>query len=192
MIMLYIYEPYYFHKAGFNFLNALRVTTQAIARWCDWYEAQLLTPKKGIKDEIKSGMLPIEFEERIKFIDNLILWLTNNSDMANETRLFMDANPIQPEHKFSYYDSAQWNLKLSPDEFLKLQQTWKDNGLPENLFYPAEKALRLLKPLGFVGKFMTSLGFTWQSFELYSPKQWEDQLQKNPDVIKKLSRHVPL
>lgn len=188
----YLQEPYYFQKQRIDFVHALRITTQAVARWCDWCEIILYMPKKGAEETQKSGMLPENFEERKSFLDSLIQWVINNSASDEAIKFFMDANPIQKNKKFSYHDAGNWNLNISTEEFKELQEIWANNNLPPDLFYPLDKALRLLKPLSLFGRFMTSLGFIWESYEFYSPKMWEEELKKNPEAIKKLSWHIPL
>ena len=189
---MYITENYYFKDRKIDFIKILRVTAQAVGQWCDWFEAHLLMPIKNVNETERTGMLPENSAEKQKFIDELILWLTNNSESQETFRLFLDSNPISQDHKFQHHDdTCCWYLNLSKKEFVKLQAIWKENGLPEDLFYPADEALRLLKPLGFWGKIFTTMGFTWQSFELFSPKEWQEELKKNPDSINKLSRHIP-
>jgi len=162
------------------------VTAKEIAKYCTYYKAKLIVPQKGVKEKERQGLLPVE--EKDKFIEELIGWIFSKSFDLGLFTLILDNLEIGKEKeriaKFAHYDdTCCWVLNLTENEFIKLQNVWKENGLPEDLFYLEDKAIKVVIPDGFIGKFLARLGFTGETSKIYSPKRWEEKKQK--ESIKK-------
>ncbi|MCC2631618.1 MAG: hypothetical protein K0S20_317 [Patescibacteria group bacterium] len=163
--MIYAPELYYFFDTpGFPLMQAVKVTVKSVASFCDRYEARLLAPKPGTTEVEQSGNLP-------RSTDDLIDWFELNSDSNDLFSLFMwSADQKESDiAKFDHHDdTCCWALNLSEDEFKIVQKAWRENGLPEDLFFPADQEktapekVRYLKGL-----------FTLTFKKTYTPKQWE-------------------
>ena len=181
--MFYFPELYYFFdQKDFPLQKAVFVTAKEIAKYCTYYKAKLIVPQKGIKEKERQGLLPVE--EKDKFIEELMEWMFSNSLNLGLFTLTLDNLEIgkakEEVAKFDHHDdTCCWVLNLSEDEFFKLQNVWKENGLPEDLFYLEDKAIKVIIPDGFIGSFLARLGFTGETSKIYSPKRWEEKKEKN-------------
>ena len=79
--LVYLMENY-FKQKNFPFKKAVLVTTKTISQWCNYYKAELLEPKKGIKksERKKQGKLPTSEKERKIFVQELVNWIFENSE----------------------------------------------------------------------------------------------------------------
>lgn len=138
--MLYLQEDYYFNDQKiFPFRKAVLVTAQTVGAWCGFYRAVLLVPKKGIKEKMRQGALPQEKSEKDRFIADLTDWIFENSLFEGTFSLQLDTAPIgrksRDPKKFDNPDGhCCWTLDLTPDEFARVRDTWRANGLPDDLF----------------------------------------------------------
>ncbi|MDO8561250.1 MAG: hypothetical protein Q7S05_00280 [bacterium] len=184
---LYLPELYYFFdqkEFSTERTRAILVTAKKVSEWSTYYRAKLITPVKGLKDTERQGKLPLQSEEKHQFIDDLIKWIISNSvfPMNNLFTLFLDDSEIQRKYKHTKFahpdDTCCWTMTLTEQQFQGLKTTWKDNRLPEDLFYKEGKEIRIVKPLGLIARFFGRLGFTFENSKSYSPKQWEKKQQK--------------
>lgn len=113
------------------------------------------------------------------FIADLVHELYSDSVISIFT-LFLDSAPIPEKRTITYKfdhtdDTCCWPLDLTVAEFFELQNAWKENGLPEDLFYPEEKTIQFLNPPGLSQRFLHLLGFTGGNYATYTPKQWKQE-----------------
>lgn len=186
--MVYLPENYYLvDDKGFDVEKAVTVTAQAVGQWCSHYRAQLIMPKDKKAERERVGTLPNDAENKRAFIGELARWLFANS-VADTFALFLDPKPVG-EHreaacKFDHHDDqCCWYLDLTDAEFSELQNVLRENGLPDDLFYPEGKAMKFLKKPSLIGKFLNALGFTGGSYAIYTPKQWEREKLVRPSQI---------
>lgn len=179
-----LYSPelfYFFDQKDTPLKKAVLVTAKEIAKYCTYYKAKLIVPKKGVKEKERQGLLPSAAEEKEKFAKELIEWIFSNSLNLGLFTLTLDNLEIGKDKervaKFDHHDdTCCWVLNLSKDEFLSLQNAWKNNDLPADLFFPEEQT-KIVKAKGLLGWF----GFT----KIYSPKRWENEKQKDLDIKNK-------
>lgn len=162
--MIYNFEVYYSNKI--NLIKAVKIVASYVANFCKFYEAEIIIPKKGFHGPKKKlGKIPLEDKE--KFINNIVNWLVNNSEINELFKLLLYNNP-KSTHKprlFDHHDdTCCWVLSLTNDQFFGLQKVLKLNGLPEDLFYESKK-LVCIKDKGLIG----FLGFQ----RCYTPKEYE-------------------
>jgi 16S rRNA C967 or C1407 C5-methylase (RsmB/RsmF family) len=161
--MIYQAEPYYFSDTkDFPVEKAFKVTAKAIAKLCNGYRAELIAPKKGVKEKKMAGFLPESQAEKEKLLDKIFEWKNAKSDFADLFALFLynDYPELASNQvaKFDHHDNACCcAVNLSEEEFKQLQKVWAENDLPEDLFYWNELGVQ-------------------KGFKYYSPKQW-DQLR---------------
>jgi hypothetical protein len=178
--MTYLPETYYFYKKDFSLEKAVIATAQKLSEWSTHYKAELISPMKGVKETKRQGELPTSVTDKHRLIDDLVKWIFSSSETQELFTLFLDDSDVT-EHRegpgiFDHWDdTCCWSLNLTQEQFEELKSAWKNNGLPEDLFYPEDKAVKIVKPLGIVGKFFTALGFTWENSACYSPKEWEEK-----------------
>ncbi|PIQ78625.1 hypothetical protein COV82_00505 [Candidatus Peregrinibacteria bacterium CG11_big_fil_rev_8_21_14_0_20_46_8] len=166
--MYYLPELYYFFDTDdFPLKKAIVVTAKTISQWSTTYEAKIMIPFKGKKEQIRKGTLPASPAERQKFVVELYEWIFANSELSDAFTLMLDK-------KFEHYDdTCCWVLDLTEDEFAELQKVWEEAGLPADLFYSEDKVIEIEKPLGPIARFFTKFGFSFTNTAIYSPKQWE-------------------
>src|SRR3989339_939301 len=137
-IIKYLPEDYYFiNNQSFPFEKAILITAKTIARWGDLYEAKILEPKKGIKFECRSGELPENSNEKEKFIEDALNWIWENSTGVSTFSLFIKKK-INNKEKiiFNHHDdSCCWSIDLTTEQFDQLQESWKADNLPKDLFF---------------------------------------------------------
>lgn len=178
--MLYLPELYYFFDSkDFPTEKAITVTAITVAKWSQYYRAELIEPKKGISNTVRTGKLPDNKSQIETFIKKLLLWIFDSSTIRVDLfSLFLDSYPLEDKWentnrdvaKFDHHDdTCCWVLNLTKTEFEKLQQVWKDNNLPTDLFYPEGKGITVKDTKGILKKFLSYLGFR----KIYTPKQWE-------------------
>lgn len=176
---LYVAELHYLqdHKDTFPYREAVRLTAMAVSRWCTYYQARLIMPRSNdIQPQERTGRLPDDLAARERFVGELVDWLFANSLCDDLFALFLDDKPLprpKPMCKFDHHDdTCCWVLDLSEDEFAALQAIWREHGLPEDLFYPSEKAICVpYQGQGLGGKLLEKLG----AQKCYTPKQWEER-----------------
>lgn len=158
--MIYHPEMFYFQETkDFPLQKAILVTAKAVSSFCYDYYSELIAPKKGIKDKVKQGVLPNDKLVREKLIEEILGWITDNSDFSDLFALFLYGNPRNTKQdecdKFDHHDTTScWALNLTEEEFAKVQEEWKKNNLPEDLFYNRDLGIQ-------------------KGWRYYSPKRWE-------------------
>ena len=145
---VYLIERYYIDRGHTDSLEseeALRETMLAVGEWCTHYRAELLVPRKSATEVQRAGELPSEQTEKRQFLLDLLEWISDNTDSAfrGTYNLMLDDGHLSPgaserDPKFTHFETLQWWLALTPDEFTKLQTAWRKKGLPEDLYYPEE------------------------------------------------------
>jgi hypothetical protein len=182
--MRYLAELYYLQDQGeFPFRKAVIVTATTVACWCDYFYAKIIAPTmKQVKPPERGGALPKNIQEKEAFVAELLQWLFENSITDELFCLLLDDKPVpQPGvvAKFDHHDdTCCWSLTLSDNEFSELQTKWREQRLPEDLFYPEWKTIcvsysgerrmsRLLRAVG--------------AQKCYTPKQWENELSRSCD-----------
>ena len=182
--MIYLPELYYFFdQSDFPLGKAVLVTAKKVGEWCTHYQAKLISPIKGIKESERQGKLPSPIQEKQKFIDDLFNWIISNSETSDLFALFFDDLEIGQSKdrpaKFDHHDdTCCWVMNLTEQQFQELKTIWKDNGLPEDLFYKEGAEIKIAKPHGLIAKFFIRLGFTIENSKIYSPKRWEEEKRK--------------
>lgn len=182
--MLYLPELYYFFdQKDFPIKKAILVTAKKVSEWSIYYKAKLISPVKGLKDTERQGKLPSQSEEKQQFISNLLKWMISNSEANDLFALFLDDLAIGQREdkpaKFDHHDdTCCWLLNLTEQQFQELKTAWKDNGLPEDLFYKEGEEISITKPHGLIARFFIRLGFTLENNKIYSPKRWEEEKRK--------------
>ncbi len=174
--MHYLPELYYLQdQKDFPFRKAVRVTATAISHWSHYFYAEVIAPVSEHVNPTKcSGSLPDGKREREAFITELIDWLFENSIADDLFALFLSDSPTPNREgiaKFDHHDdTCCWVLNLTEQEFATLQAVWKENGLPEDLFYPAH-AMRSVPLPGnsIASRLLRKLGMR----KYYTPRQWE-------------------
>ena len=183
--MHYLAELYYLQdQEGFPFRKAVTVTATAVAHWCGYFYAKIIAPiTKQVEPLERSGSLPESLQEKEAFVAELLQWLFENSIADEPFCLLLDDKPLsQPGvvAKFDHHDDAGcWVLTLSDHEFSELQTRWREEGLPEDLFYPESQGLCIPYPgEGIKSRILRALGVQ----QCYTPKQWE---RKHSRVVTK-------
>ncbi len=127
-----------------DFKKAVLVSTQAVARWCEYFSAHPIDDR-SVKRE---GKLPADKKEKDAFIEELVTWLTSGI-CPDLFTLFMGDKSILDEFspkryqgmKFDHHhhdDTCCWSLQLTVEEFEELKNELKKNDLPEDLFVKIE------------------------------------------------------
>lgn len=162
--MVYNFETYYSDKI--DFIKAVKIVASYTANLCEFYEAEIIAPKKGYKGtKSRHGQLSVNDKE--KFITDIIDWILENSEISELFKLFLYNNPIQnaePRIFDHHDDTCCWALNLTADQFTELQKELKSNDLPEDLFFDSNKSV-CVKSKGIMGL----LGFN----KCYTPKEYE-------------------
>jgi len=182
--MKYLPETFYFDQADFPFKKAVTVTAKEVGVWCGYCRAQILSPKKGGQCEERFGPIPQENKEA--FIESTINWIFENSETEDLFALFLDISPIPQLNdpgfscpKFCHHDdTCCWNLELNDEELNRLQLKWKEAGLPEDLFYPEDKAVHITKELGPIARAVAVFGGSMSLEKIYTPKQWQEEQKR--------------
>ncbi|MEJ0021689.1 MAG: hypothetical protein WDN47_03890 [Candidatus Doudnabacteria bacterium] len=174
--MQYLVETFYIHQEGFDVIKAIEVTAQSIAQWANYYQVKIHFAEKKVTENEKTGPLPEEKLKKSEIAGELLQWVSKNSKPGWEfdMRFVLSELPEAEKPIFAYYDGP-WNmsLELHPDEFKELQEIWKLNNLPEDLFFPLYQQICILLPPGKFVKFLNMLGLNFQSQRCLSPKEWE-------------------
>lgn len=180
--MIYSSDNFYFiNNKKFPIEKTILVTTKTISKWCRYYKVGLIFAKKGFRNLQKSGKLPENSNEKEVFIEDIFRWIYQRSDFKDSFTLFLDSKPIGVNRlaKFDHHDdSCCWFLNLSENEFNELQEIWKNNNLPIDLFYPSDQSICVI-PGGQDWRSKLKRFFGWQY--CFSPKQWE-QVKKRGEV----------
>lgn len=183
--MRYLAELYYLQdQKALPLAKAVRVTATAVAQWCDYFYAKIIAPTtKQVKPLEKSGSLPKNLQEKEAFVTELLQWLLENSITDELFCLLLDDQPVPQAGRIARFDhhddTCCWVLNLSDDEFYELQITWREQGLPEDLFYPEWQTLCVPYPgEGMKARLLRALGVQ----KCYTPKQWESE---PPSIVAK-------
>ena len=137
----------------------------------------MLSTHKEVTDTKKEGKLPSDKKEKDIFIQNIIEWIFDKSDLEDMFLLFLGGKSVLTDKstsvKFDHHDdTCCWVLNLTEKEFRQLKNNLKKNNLPEDLFYESSKGKCIPnKPKTLTGFFFHSLGFRRSKY--YTPKQWE-------------------
>jgi hypothetical protein len=178
--MFFLPELYYFsdHKSSLDFKKAVTITALTISNWCKYYYADLLIHRTRVKQAIKQGALPKDETKHKAFVLDLLDWIFDNSLSKELFALYLSEKPIDPENttvseiKFNHPDdTCCWLLNLDSDEFQKLQQAWKENSLPTDLFYPKAEGKCALPQDKSIKSILRRI---LKIKRCYSPKQWEE------------------
>ncbi|MBW2963964.1 hypothetical protein KY363_00755 [Candidatus Woesearchaeota archaeon] len=177
--MSYLIDNYYISH-GLNLGKAVDVTACFLAKSCSSYKATIIAPKKGILSNKRDGRLPDSLPKKKKTIMCLLAWIRESSE---HPYLFsLELYTKTGKCAFAFYDSGDvWQLDIDDSDFRKLQKELLHNKLPEDLFYPEHKTVRILKE-GIFTKLLRALGFQVEACSIYSPKEWEE---KNREATKK-------
>lgn len=174
--MIYAAELYYLQdQKDFPFQRAVLITAIAVAQWCTHFHAKLLAPaKKQISPIEKQGTLPDERAQKESFVSELVEWIFANSMVTDLFYLLLDNKPIPQANgvaKFDHHDdTCCWVLNLTENEFAFLQDAWRKNDLPANLFYPEHETVCVPYPgNGLRSKVLRLLG----AQKCYTPMQWQ-------------------
>jgi len=176
---------YWFDQKDFPFKKAFLVSSQIVGQWCDYYEAKILSPKKGIKETVRAGQLPSSLLEKQAFITHIFEWIQENSLVPDLFALFLDTKPIDNptgaknpySPKFDHHDdTCCWLLDLTDEEFKALQAALVAHNLPPDLFYPAGKDVCIpYQAKSLIGKVFVGI-FGGQ--RCFTPKRWEAEQAK--------------
>jgi hypothetical protein len=176
--MRYLAELYYLQdQREFPFRKAVTATATVVAQWCDYFYARIIAPTtKQVKPLERSGSLPKSLQEKEAFVVELLNWLFENSITDELFCLLMDDKPVPQAgvvSKFDHHDdTCCWVLNLDDNQFSELQTKWREQGLPEDLFYPESKTLCAPYPVeGMKSKLLRALRVR----KCYTPKQWENE-----------------
>lgn len=138
-----IYFPelhYFFDTESFPTKKAVLVTATAVAQWATSYKAKLL--EKTLLDDsaARQGPLPTGLTDRIQAVSDLVDWIQGDPQTQDTFLLFLSRGSEKTEETTELFDhhddTCCWVLNLSEEEFSTLQDAWKSNGLPTDLFYP--------------------------------------------------------
>ncbi len=160
--MLYRPEFYYIYNQEFPFWKAFLLIAQTVAESCQDYSVEPLVPKKGLQETQKHGLLPIDPTDKKVFVQQLVEWLQASTDHY-VFRFYLDGKFVCTAAL------SEWVLNISPQEFAELQKVWKENGLPEDLFYAQGEDI-------FVGE-LDEHGHRLAG-KSYTPKEWEMERKK--------------
>jgi len=182
--MIYLAEDYYFkNNKNFPSKKAILITAWEVSLECQYYEAIILAPKRGIKEKVRQGLLPKSSDEKKEFIQQLLNWIWDNS-VVNTYRLVLsnekEKNKIVNQ-KYGQYDGTDccWMLDLSKKEFFELQKTWKNNALPQDIFYPEDKEVVTIPE--YYKKWSTLRRILLGGTYSFSPKKWEEMKKEGED-----------
>lgn len=197
--MIYLPEDYYFKynpkNQNFPYQKAILSTVYKISLDCKYYEAKLLAPKKGVKDRIKQGILPRTDDDKKEFIEKLLGWIWDNSIvdtfwliLSNEKKDGKITNP-----KYLQYEgmSCCWSLELSEQKFNQLQKVWKNNNLPEDLFFPEDQLIVAIPK--YYEKWSKLRRILFSGTYSFSPKKWKELKKTGKDkeyIIQKKNNPV--
>jgi len=174
--MRYLPELYYLQDyKEVPLPKAVIVTATFTAKWCDYFYAKILAPRtKRLRSWERYGSLPANLQQKELFVTNLLHWLFENSFTDELFCLRLDDKPVSRTSivaKFDHPDDTGcWTLNLSDDQFAALQDHWRKQELPEDLFYPETNALCIPYPgTGIKSRLLRVLGIQ----KCYTPKQWQ-------------------
>lgn len=172
--MLYAAELFYWQEQrDFPFQKAVLVTASTVAQWCTHFRARLLAPRGRLATGEKWGALPTVPAERAAFVAELVCWIFAHSLVEELFYLLIDDEPVPQAGrvaKFDHHDdTCCWLLNLTGSEFVALQDAWRDNGLPPDLFYPEQEMVCIPYPgRSLKSRVLRLLG----AQKCYTPLQW--------------------
>ena len=123
-LKLVSYSPelyYFFDSKEFkekNYKKSIFVIAKTVGQWCDYYSAKLLSPHKEVTDTKKEGKLPSDKKEKDIFIQNIIEWIFDKSDLEDMFLLFLGGKSVLTDKstsvKFDHHDdTCCWVLNLT-------------------------------------------------------------------------------
>lgn len=104
------------------------VTLTTLARWADRYEA--FSP--GVSSSHREGRLPSDPLARTAFLEQVITAFGTQFDAR--ISLFQGDHPLLEQSK-----GVPGVLQATAAEFAALQAAWEQQGLPSDLYYPAQE-----------------------------------------------------
>lgn len=143
-------------------LRVARLTDQFLAQFATSYQAWPVTDRRTIWQ----GSLPRDRRRRAAVIGEAFHWI--------ETILTDRGLPREWVGLVLYYrkklvldqhDGIPAQLFVTPEQFGQLQEYWRREGLPEDLYYPAEAQRVVTEPIRMFGGLVLGPG-------RYSPLQW--------------------
>ena len=175
--MRYFPEVYYFYdQQGFPFEKAVLVTARKVSEWCTHYKAKLTGPAKVVME--RRGSLPLEAQEKQTFVDDLVRWVLANSYPDDFALLLYDFEISQGKDELANFQHAHgtccWGLDMTEQQFQELRHAWKQNELPEDLFYQEGQETKIALPTGPIKP-----GCTVETYQAYTPKRWEEKKRKD-------------
>lgn len=160
----YLPEKYYFFDMReVPALVGMRVTAHCVVQWCDNYVAVLndyfVEGGERRHGEVREGPLPVDVEERHRFLDALFAWADRVQPTPN---LRLDL--LRGDQYVLYDEGVIPSLILAPAEFEELPGCWEGHGLPRDLYYPASAQRSILAPI-------RTHGGVVRAAALYTPRQ---------------------
>lgn len=144
-------------------VRVARLTAQFVARFATSYQAWLVTDRRTIQQ----GTLPRDRRRRASVIGEAF-------DQV-EALLTLRGLPREWIGLILYYrkwlvldqhDGIPARLYLTPEQFAQLQEYWQREGLPGDLYFPAEAERVVTEPIRMFGGLILGPGH-------YSPLQWD-------------------
>jgi hypothetical protein len=161
----YLPEPYYFfHEAAIPVHVVVRTVAYCVARWCDRYvvPGEVRTRPNGSRSQWpgRSGAIPAETCAQRRTLDDLFKWL---DDSRGEP--FYQVDLARGDLGIFVQDGALFFLVLTPTQFSELQECLQAQGLPPDLFYPADEQHEIEEDVQ-IGDSVVRMK------QKYSPKRW--------------------
>lgn len=185
--MRYAAELFYWQdQQDFPFQKAVLVTAKTVAQWCAYFHTRVLSSSKRSEHLLeRKGALPTDTREKEAFVTELLLWLWDHSDVEDVFYFLLDDEPVPQAGKVAKFDhhddTCCWFLNLTESEFLTLQDAWRNNDLPIDLFYPEQKMIRVPYPgNGWKAKALRLLGVQ----RCYTPLQWQKDKSTQDRLLK--------
>lgn len=141
--MIYQFKYQTIYQKNIPASKLLYVTAMTAARWCRYYEINLLYPREDIPAVIEKGRLPRKKKAKELFVQQLLDWMYQNSAIESRFGFSLDEKPIgqvrqeKQMAKFDYNgDTSRWFLNLGEEELKELKAAWISNQFPEDFFLP--------------------------------------------------------
>lgn len=160
----YLPEYYYlFEIPRFPADRTARVTALAVARWSTGYRARSLSDPQGARQ----GPLPTDPSEREAETTRILDWIEQAT--PTKTPIAIGLNLYQGGLTLlNQYDGFPGVLMLMDDNFATLQDVWRQEGLPADIYYPAAEQRQIVEPTAYAGGVVRML-------QRYTPRYWSDR-----------------
>lgn len=167
----YLPERFYFAgPASVPLGDASRVTVQCVARWADRYTAYS-TIAKDMPDDAqrRGGQLPLDSEARTALVNEIFAWFEQHGVpwYVAAVNLDLGDQPLLDAH-----DDIPGVLALMPEQFVELQRTWEQHGLPHDLYYLAREQRTVIEPTILLD------GGVARTYQRYTPLEWAHRDQR--------------